>query len=104
MRTPARDNWLHHLRSTEQEQAFDRLINEDGCCALGVLVEPLGLYPVETGTTSRIQEHLELSNKGIDFVVALNDQKRYSFHEIANIIENNEHMLETDEDVDLCLW
>lgn len=104
MEKEIKDKWVKALRSGEYKQGSGQLfcnVNNSYCC-LGVLCKitevPMhedryftfddGQHYYATISTS-FQKSVGLSYEQTDELIIMNDSKKYSFHEIANYIEEN---------------
>ena len=105
MKKRIKNKWVKALRSGEYNQCAGKLVTErclgDSFCCLGVLtnlyVEEKGnakeaWYPI--GTLSEVvMKWADMKSKGGQFrgstLIHLNDTERYSFKEIATVIEDN---------------
>jgi|SRR5882724_4546729 len=91
--------WLTALRSDKYKQAYGRLETENGFCCLGVLCKVAGkqIYLGRTGLDDVECKEFGMDVSGANLrshdselsLVNLNDDKKLSFIEIANVLEKD---------------
>jgi len=85
-----RKQWLAALRSGEYKQNRGSNVGADGSyCALGLALKLSGFYKVVgmKSTSRHLETHYGLSDGGRWYVIHMNDNKKLSFPEIADRME-----------------
>jgi|TARA_R100001594_G_scaffold73289_1_gene107841 hypothetical protein len=94
-----KEKWINALVSGKYQQITDNLCDEYGFCAIGVALVAAGNVPInKIENVPNIDENLikgynlpfvSTSDEILDWAIELNDNEGYTFHEIADFIENN---------------